>query len=88
MKNSLEQFDFLAAKGAAFGPHGEKNSGEENEAAKDENTVEIEWRVEKTGNKKRDCAQQKNAETIDKAAAHGAIGFGEGKAAVFTGFVG
>ena len=88
VKNSLEQFDFLTAKGAVLGPHGKKNGGEENQAAEDENAVEIERRVEKTGNEKRDRAQQKNTEAIDKAAAHGAIGFGKGEAAVLAGFVG
>lgn len=88
MKNSLEQFDFLAAKSAALGPHGQENGSEENQSAKNEDAVEVEGRIEKTGNEKCDCAQQKNTEAIDKAAAHGAIGIGKGEAAVLAGFVG
>src|SRR5690348_18153692 len=80
----LQKFDFLRANRAALGPHGESDGDEEDHAEENQNAIEIERRVDKTGDKKSDRAKQKNSEAINEAAAHGVARFGSIEAAILA----
>lgn len=84
VKNVLEQFDFLAANRASLRPHGERDGDEKNNAEENEDAVELERRIEKARNKKRDGAEEKNSQSVYQAAAHSAACFGTIQPTIFA----